>query len=36
MKFIERDVRNYVSQQRRALGKHGDAKALLSHFSRMS
>jgi len=36
MEFIERDVRNYVSQQRKALGKQGDAKALLSHFSRMA
>jgi len=36
MEFIERDVRNYVGQQRRALGKQGDAKALLTHFSRMS
>jgi len=36
MEFIKRDVRNYVCQQRKALGKHGDAKALLSHFSRMA
>jgi len=36
MEFIERDVRNYVDQQHRALGKQGDAKALLTHFSRMS
>jgi len=34
--FTERDVRNYVGQQRRALCKHGYAKALLTHFSCMS
>jgi len=33
--FVERDVRNYVSQQRRSLGKEGDSQALLKHFSRM-
>ena len=34
--FVERDVRNYLSQQRRrALGKEGDDQALLKHFSRM-
>jgi len=33
--FVERDVRNYISQQRRALGKEGDDQALLKHFSRM-
>jgi len=35
MKFIERDVRNYVGEQRKALSKHDDGKELLSHFSRM-
>jgi len=35
-KFIERDVRNYFGQQRRALCNHGYAKALLTHFSRVS
>ena len=33
--FVERDVRNYISQQRCALGKEGDDQALLKHFSRM-
>jgi len=33
--FVERDVKNYISQQRRALGKEGDDQALLKHFSRM-
>ena len=33
--FVECDVRNYVSQQRRSLGKEGDGQALLKHFSRM-
>jgi len=33
--FGERDIRNYVSEQRRILGKEGDGKALLNHFSRM-
>jgi len=33
--FVERDVRNYVSQQRRSLAKEGDDQALLKHFSRM-
>jgi len=27
--FVERDVRNYVSKQRRALGKEGDGQSLL-------
>jgi len=36
MEFIKRYVRNYVGQQRKALCKHGDGKALLTHFSRMS
>jgi len=36
MKFTERDVRNCIGHQRRALCKHGDAKALLTYFSRMS
>ncbi|XP_068504004.1 protein FAR-RED IMPAIRED RESPONSE 1-like [Phaseolus vulgaris] len=35
LEFVERDVRNYVGKQRRALGKEGDGKALLTHFSRM-
>ncbi|XP_068466523.1 protein FAR1-RELATED SEQUENCE 2-like [Phaseolus vulgaris] len=30
-----RDVRNYVSQHRRALGKDGDGRTLLAHFSCM-
>ena len=33
--FGERDVRNYVQKERRAIGKDGDAKALLSYFQRM-
>ena len=33
--FGERDDRNYVSEQRRILGKEGDGKTLLNHFSRM-
>jgi len=33
--FVERDVRNYVSQQRRTLGKEGNGQALLKHFYRM-
>ena len=32
--FVERDVRNYIGQQRRALVKDGD-RALFNHFSRM-
>jgi len=28
--FVERDVRNYVAQSRRALGKEGDGKTLLN------
>ena len=35
MEFVERDVRNYVSKSRRALGKEGDGKALLNHFYHM-
>ncbi|KAK7368403.1 hypothetical protein VNO80_10428 [Phaseolus coccineus] len=35
MSFVERDVRNYVSQHRRALGKDRDGRTLLAHFSRM-
>ena len=27
--FVERDVLNFMSKQRRALGKEGDGKALL-------
>ena len=34
--FCERDVRNYVHKERRAIGKEGDAKALLSYFCRMT
>ena len=33
--FIERDVRNYIDQQRRTLCKDGDGQALLRHFSKM-
>jgi len=33
--FVECDMRNYLSQQRRALGKEGDGQTLLKHFSRM-
>jgi len=33
--FVERDVRNYIGQQRRALVKDGDGQALFNHFSRM-
>ena len=34
--FVKRDVRNYLSQQKRALGKEGDNQAMLKHFSRMT
>jgi len=30
-----RDVGNYIGGQRRTLGKYGNGKALLSHFSCM-
>jgi len=33
--FMERDVGNFVGQQRCALGKNGDGKTLLSYFARM-
>jgi len=33
--FIERDVRNYIGQQRRSLCKDGDGQTLLRHFSKM-
>ncbi|XP_027931983.1 protein FAR-RED IMPAIRED RESPONSE 1-like [Vigna unguiculata] len=33
--FMERDVRNYIGQQRRALVKDGDGQTLFNHFSRM-
>ena len=33
--FGERDLRNYIHKERRAIGKEGDAKALLSHFRAM-
>jgi len=33
--FVERDVRNYIGRQRRALGKEGDGQALMAHFSHM-
>ena len=33
--FGERDLRNYIHKERRAIGKEGDAKALLSHFRTM-
>ena len=33
--FMERDVGNYIGQQRRALVKDGDGQALFNHFSRM-
>jgi len=35
LNFGERDVRNYVAQSRRALGKEGDGKTLLNYFFRM-
>ncbi|WVY95348.1 hypothetical protein V8G54_034436 [Vigna mungo] len=35
MEFVEQDARNYVAEQKRALSKDGDAKALLNHFSSM-
>ncbi|XP_068466498.1 protein FAR-RED IMPAIRED RESPONSE 1-like [Phaseolus vulgaris] len=35
LSFVECDVRNFLSQHRRALGKDGDGQTLLSHFSRM-
>jgi len=33
--FVERDVRNYIGQQRRALVNDGDGQALFNHFSRI-
>jgi len=33
--FVERDVRNYIGQQRQALVMDGDGQALFNHFSRM-
>ena len=30
--FVERDARNYIGQQRRALGKEGNGQALLNTF----
>ncbi|XP_004509897.2 protein FAR1-RELATED SEQUENCE 4-like [Cicer arietinum] len=33
--FCERDVRNYVNKERRAIGKEGDGKALISYFYQM-
>ena len=35
MSFSERNVRNYVQKERRAIGKDRDTKALLSYFSRI-
>ena len=35
LRFVERDARNYIGQQRRALGKEGNGQALLNHFSSM-
>ncbi|XP_027936364.1 protein FAR-RED IMPAIRED RESPONSE 1-like [Vigna unguiculata] len=35
LQFVERDARNYIGKQRRALGKEGDGQALLNHFSAM-
>ena len=33
--FGERDVRNYIQKERRAIEKKRDAKALVSHFCKM-
>ncbi|XP_057440812.1 protein FAR1-RELATED SEQUENCE 5-like [Lotus japonicus] len=33
--FVERDIRNFVRQERKRLGKDGDGKALREYFSRM-
>ena len=33
--FREQDVRNYIQKERRAIGKEGDGKALISYFCRM-
>jgi hypothetical protein len=33
--FCERDVRNYINKERRAIGKEGDDHDLLSYFSQM-
>ncbi|XP_073219702.1 protein FAR1-RELATED SEQUENCE 6-like [Cicer arietinum] len=33
--FCERDVRNYVNKERRAIGKEGDGNALISYFCHM-
>ena len=35
LQFLERDIGNYIEQQRRAFGKEGDGQALIQHFSRM-
>ncbi|XP_014498618.1 protein FAR-RED IMPAIRED RESPONSE 1-like [Vigna radiata var. radiata] len=35
MQFMERDVRNFIDQQRRSLCKESDGQALLRHFSKM-
>ena len=34
--FVERDVRNFVTKERRLLGKEGDGRALLNYFARMT
>ncbi|XP_073223386.1 protein FAR-RED IMPAIRED RESPONSE 1-like [Cicer arietinum] len=33
--FCERDVRNYINKERRAIGKEGDGNALISYFCQM-
>ncbi|XP_050875006.1 protein FAR-RED IMPAIRED RESPONSE 1 [Lathyrus oleraceus] len=33
--FCEKDVRNYINKERRAIGKEGDGKALISYFCKM-
>ncbi|XP_004512438.1 protein FAR1-RELATED SEQUENCE 3-like [Cicer arietinum] len=33
--FCERDVGNYVNKERRAIGKEGDGKTLISYFCQM-
>jgi len=35
LQFVERDAKNYIGKQRRALGKEGDGQTLLNHFSAM-
>ncbi|XP_027364463.1 protein FAR-RED IMPAIRED RESPONSE 1-like [Abrus precatorius] len=35
LKFVEKDVRNYINKERRLIAKEGDSKALVDYFCRM-